>query len=92
MTYPQVHRYWAQILGIGEEELPPESPLRADMTSIARLVIQCEQAFRITIQDEDVLDFKTVSELAAYIDERLADGQDDYALPTDQARTAWYYE
>jgi acyl carrier protein len=50
-----------------ETELMIESEIKA--VDIARIVIECEKQFRITIHDEDVHTFRCVNDLVEYISE-----------------------
>lgn len=96
MVYPTLVRMLAEIIGVDEAMLSPDTALHRqngiEPIDVAKLVIQCERAFHITIHDEDVSALKLLGELAAYIDERLDIGREDTALPTDREREAWYYE
>lgn len=96
MTFPRVRRILADLLGVSEDQIAPGTRLArangVDAICMAKLVIRCEQAFRVTIRDEHVAGFEHVADLADYINERIADGRDDYRLPNDANREAWYYE
>lgn len=50
-----------------ETELTVESGIKA--VDIARLVIECEKQFKLTINDEDVHAFRCVNDLVEYINE-----------------------
>ena len=70
MLSQQVTDILAEILGIDNEDitLQTASRQRYQAVDLAKLVIECEQNFRITIHDEDVHTFKTVSDLVDYIE------------------------
>lgn len=96
MTFSKVQRILADILGISEDQVAPGTKLSKanglEMTSFAKLIMRLERACKVTIHDEDVLDFACVEDLVEYIDACLSEGRDDYKLPSDQKREAWYYE
>lgn len=94
MTYQTIRRALAEILGLDEAQVTPETRLwrSVDIVSLSKLLIACERHFKITIQDEHVPGFVRVRDLVKYVEQRVSDGQDDYALPSDSAREAWYYE
>jgi acyl carrier protein len=54
-----------------ETELTVESGIKA--IDIARLVIECEKRFKLTIHDEDVHTFRCVNDLVEYINEIKSD-------------------
>jgi len=71
MIYRIIKKLLAEIINAEEEDILPETELeindRSDAINIARLVIECEKSFKITINDEDVHTFKCVKDLADYI-------------------------
>ena len=94
MTYPAIRRLLAEILGLDEELIAPETKLwrSVDAVSLGKLFLACERRFKITISDESAPGFKRLADFVQYIEERVAEGQDDYILPDDQTRDAWYFE
>lgn len=96
MIFLSVQRFMAGILGVAEDQIAPGTHLSRengmDATSLAKLLLRCEGAFRVTIQDELMPDFVCVADLCDHIESLMKDGQDDYILPTDDTRTAWFYE
>ncbi len=94
MTYQTIRRALAEILGQDEAMISPETKLwrSVDIVSLSKLIIACERRFKITIHDEYVPGFARVRDLVKYVEQRISDGRDDYALPSDTAREAWYYE
>ncbi len=96
MIFANVRRMMAEITGAGEEEIAPGTHLSrsngVDATALAKLVMKCEHAFRVTIPDEDAAFFGDVGDLVSAIEEKLADGREDYVAVKDDDRTAWYYE
>lgn len=94
MSVSKIQRMLAEILGVDADEIRPNNALwhGIDAVSLAKLIMRCERAFHITVLDEDVSDFTSVSDLARYVQQRAFDGRDDYAQPSDEAREAWYYE
>lgn len=95
MIFPEVAQILSEIIGIGHEEITPDMPLTIDYgiepVQIAKLVIQCEQEFKVTIHDEDVHMFHCAGDIALYIEKRLTEGREDSELHSDQERTMWYY-
>jgi acyl carrier protein len=73
----QVTDILAEILGIDNEDITLQTALAGSSgikpVDLAKLVIECEQNFRITIHDEDVHTFKTVSDLVDYIEKAKTD-------------------
>lgn len=71
MIYRIIKKLLAEILNVEEEDILPETELaindRSDAINVARLIIECEKGFKITINDEDVHTFKHVSDLVYYI-------------------------
>ena len=71
MIYRIIKKILAEIINAEEEDILPETELeindRSDAINIARLVIECEKSFKITINDEDVHTFKCVKDLVDYI-------------------------
>ena len=94
MTERTICRMLREILGLDESLVAPGTKLwrSVDAVSLARLFLACERHFKITIDDERAPGFHRVSDLAAYVDQRIKDGRDDYKLPGDRGREAWYYE
>ncbi|MEA4897911.1 acyl carrier protein [Bacillota bacterium Meth-B3] len=94
MSDQAIRRMLAEIQGVDEELIGPTTRLwrAVDAISLAQLIVGCERRFRITIDDERVCEFARVKDLSDYVDRRVADGQDDYAPPSEEARAAWYYE
>ena len=96
MVILKVRRLLADILGMDQEDVPSKMTLNKDSgvepLDIASLVIACEKEFKLTIHDEDVLYFKTVADLSAYIDRMLDEGLSDTPEVTEEDRTAWFYE
>ena len=94
MTYRVVRRFLAEVLGLDEALISPDTRLwrEVDVVCLAKVVIACEQRFRITIHDEQVAGFARVRDPVRHIDDCRAEGRDDYTLPSDVQREAWYYE
>ncbi len=77
MVFQKTAAILAEILDIDDEEINPETRLTIDngitALNIAKLVIECEKEFKITIHDEDVQYFKCINDIAEYIEKILAD-------------------
>lgn len=96
MVIQKVKGLLAGVLGIEQDEVTSKMTLTndsgVDPIDLASLIIACERAFKLTIHDEDVLQLKTVSDLAAYIDRMIDEGFVDTPEVTEADRTAWFYE
>ena len=96
MVIQQVRRLLADILCIDLEDVSTKSALTQDFgvepLDLASLIIACEKTYKLTIHDEDVLTFKNIADLAAYIDQMLDEGLNDAPEVTEEDRTAWFYE
>jgi acyl carrier protein len=92
----KVRKLLAEILSVEAEDVTARMPLTKDYgvdpLDIAKLIIACEREFKVLIYDEDVLDFRCVSDIAAYIDNLLSLGLNEMPERTEEDRTAWFYE
>ena len=65
----------ADQLGVGEDEIKPESSfiedLGADSLDIVELVMAMEEEFDIEIPDEDAERIQTIGDATAYLKEKL---------------------
>ncbi len=72
MVFAQVAKILAEIIDIEDQEITPEMGLSSEQgmkaIDLARLVIECEKKFKITIHDEDVHTFQSVNDIAEYIE------------------------
>jgi acyl carrier protein len=72
MVFQKVAKILADIIEIDYEDITPETELTIDngieAVNIAKLVIQCEKKFHITIHDENVHSFKCVHDIVEYIE------------------------
>jgi len=63
----------AELLGVGEDEIKPESnfveDLGADSLDIVELVMAMEEEFEVEIPDEEAENIKTVGDAIKYINE-----------------------
>ena len=59
---------------------------------IAKFAIACESAFRITLYDEKIAEWKTLGDAFRHIEELLEEGQAEATDRSDEERTAWFYE
>lgn len=77
MVYKKIAKILAEIINVDYEDITQETELTAECgieaVNVAKLVIQCERCFRITIHDEDVHTFKRVKDIAGYIERILSD-------------------
>ncbi len=96
MVILKVRKLLAEIIGVEAVDITSRMPLTkdngVDPLDIAKLIIACEKEFKVTIHDEDVLDFHCAYDIAAYIDNLLSLGLNDIPERTEEDRTAWFYE
>jgi acyl carrier protein len=94
MMYAEIRRMLAEILGQDEAQIAPGTKLwrSVDAVSLSKLLIACERRYKITIDDERVPEFRRLMDLAEYVRRKVSEGRDDYALPDERVRDAWYYE
>jgi acyl carrier protein len=94
MTYRTIRDALAAILLVEEETIRPETKLwgAVDAVSVAKLVLFCEDRFRVTIRDERVSTFSSLIDLVRHVEALMEDGRDGYRQPTESGREAWYYE
>ncbi|HML48915.1 MAG TPA: acyl carrier protein [Clostridia bacterium] len=59
---------------------------------IAKLTLACENAFRISLYDEKIADWKTVGDACRHIEELLEEGQAEATERSEEEREAWFYE
>lgn len=73
MTFDKVKEIIMETLSCGEEKITLEASLMddigADSLDAAELSMALEEAFDITIADEDLAKFVTVKDIVTYIDE-----------------------
>lgn len=71
MVFQKVAEILAEIIGIDEKNITLETELTSEYgikaVDVAKLVIECEKKFNITIHDEDVHNFRCVSDIVEYI-------------------------
>lgn len=75
MTFDKVKEIIMETLSVGEEKITLEASLMddigADSLDAAELSMALEEAFDITIADEELAKFVTVKDIVAYIDENI---------------------
>jgi len=90
-----VAKILADIIEADYEEVNPETELTNDngieRIDVAKLMIECEKKYKITIFDEDVHTFKCVGDIAKYIEEILSEDAKS-AVSSDEEREGWYYK
>lgn len=71
MVFQKVARILAEIIEVDSEDITPDTELTREYgikaVDVAKLVIECEKKFKITIHDEDVHRFQFVNDLVEYI-------------------------
>lgn len=77
MVYKKITKILAEIIDADYEDITKETELTGEWgigaLNVAKLVIQCERRFKITIHDEDVCTFKRVKDIVNYIENMLFD-------------------
>ena len=75
MTYDKVKAMIVEQLGVAEADVKPESrlkeDLKADSASIMMLVMDVETEFGIEVEDDAIEKVKIVSDMVAYIEEKM---------------------
>ena len=75
MTFDKVKAMIVEQLGVAEADVKPESrlkeDLKADSASIMMLVMDVETEFGIEVEDDAIEKVKTVSDMVAYIEEKM---------------------
>lgn len=94
MSYRTIRDALAAILLTEEENILPETPFwgAVDAVSVAKLILFCEERYRITIRDERVHTFLHFIDLVREVAALAQDGCDDYQQPTVNGREGWYYD
>jgi len=92
LIFEKIAEIFAEIIGVDNQDITPDTELINDVEkiSIAKLIIECEKVFKITIFDEDIHNFKCIGDIAAYISKLLSEDVAS-ALSTDKEREAWFY-
>ena len=71
MVFQKVAKILTEIIGIDDEDITNETELTSEYgikpIDVAKLVIECEKKFNITIHDEDVHNFRCVNDIVEYI-------------------------
>ena len=77
MVFKKVAKILADIMEIDSEDITLETALTNEYgiraVDVAKLVIECEQKFKITIHDEDVHTFLYVNDMVEYIKQIQSD-------------------
>lgn len=76
MSFDEVRDIIVETLGCDAEDVRPEATLAedlgADSLAAAELAMALEEAAGITIEDEDVANFKTVNDIMEYLKAKKA--------------------
>ena len=62
------------------------------LLDIAKWVIACEEAFLLSIPDEQVAGWHTLGDACARIEALLEEGQGENTERTEEDRAGWFYE
>lgn len=73
----RIHDILYRHLGVDESELLPEADLQqdlgADSLDVVELVMAFEETFELHVPDEDVERMRTLGDIEAYLEKRVAD-------------------
>ncbi|MGE4274007.1 MAG: acyl carrier protein [Desulfitobacterium sp.] len=71
MVFQKIAAILAEIIGIDDEDITSNTELNREYgikpVDLAKLIIECERTFRVTIHDEDVYRFRYLNDLVEYI-------------------------
>jgi acyl carrier protein len=77
MTLDIVISLLSEVISASSEDLSGKTPLTPEYDiepiDIAKLMIEIEKRFEVTIHDEDVHTFQTVNDVAKYVDALIAE-------------------
>ena len=77
-TFEQVKKIIVDLLGVEPEKVKPEATFRedlgADSLDLVELIMEFEEQFGETISDEEAQQMKTVGQVVAYVEKRMAAG------------------
>lgn len=93
MEFKKLARIISEILDCEQDAISPQTVLAQsglDSLGIARVIMQCEKIFHVSIADEDVHKFHIVGDIAAYIEERLEEAGSS-AVKSERDRDGWFY-
>lgn len=72
MTFEKVKKIMKETLGLKEEDITMETDLirdlRVDSLDVMELVMALEEEYGMTVADEELTSFSTVSSIVEYID------------------------
>lgn len=95
MVFQKVAGILADILNLDEEEITSDIELTPEFEiekiHIAKLIIECEKKFKISIHDEKVHTFHTVGDVVKYIENALSEEEGNISESSEEERTWWYY-
>lgn len=77
MTLQIIIALLGEIIGVPENDLHSHTPLTSEYDiepiDVAKLIIEIEKRFELAINDEVVHTFKTLNDVAAYVDKLIAE-------------------
>lgn len=75
MIFEKISKIIGEVINVDYEDITADTQLIAypgiEPIGIAKIVIECEKKFKITIYDEDVHKFKSISDIVKYIEDIL---------------------
>ncbi len=95
MTFRKVAGILADILYLDEAEITSDMELTPEFEiekiHIAKLVIECEKKFKISIHDEKVHTLHRVGDVVKYIENTLSEEEGNISESSEEERMWWYY-
>lgn len=77
MVFEKLTRILAENIGADEEDITLETELKPECgiepVDIARMIIECEKEFNITIHDEDVHTFEKLEDVVVYVNKIISE-------------------
>lgn len=77
MVFEKLARILAENIGADEEDITLETELKPEYgiepVDIAKMIIECEKEFNITIHDEDVHTFKKLEDVVVYVNKIISE-------------------
>lgn len=95
MVCKKVRNILAEILNLDMEDINQNLELTSEneieKIHIAKLIIECEKIFKITIHDEDVNNFHTLKDIVKYIKEMIEEHEGNISESSEEERVGWHY-
>ena len=73
--FEKIKKIWVEQLGVAEEKVTLEAniveDLEADSLSVMQTIMELEEEFGLTVEDEDVNNLRTVGDIVKYCEEKV---------------------